>query len=82
MKYAMIEGAAVGSMDRLHRLLAEQLDFPDWYGGNLDALYDCLTDLEQDVTITLQYPALQPGLYRVLTDSAEENPHIHLCLDS
>ena len=53
MKYAMIEGAAVGSMDRLHRLLAEQLDFPDWYGGNLDALYDCLTDLTEETTVIL-----------------------------
>ena len=66
----------------IHEQIAQALSFPQWYGKNLDALYDCLTDLEQDVTITLQYPALQPGLYRVLTDSAEENPHIHLCLDS
>jgi RNAse (barnase) inhibitor barstar len=21
--------------------------FPEWYGGNLDALYDCLTDLPE-----------------------------------
>jgi RNAse (barnase) inhibitor barstar len=24
--------------------LGRQLDFPDWYGANLDALSDCLTD--------------------------------------
>ena len=25
--------------------VADALDFPDWFGHNLDALYDCLTDL-------------------------------------
>ncbi|UJW32247.1 barstar family protein [Saccharothrix sp. AJ9571] len=25
--------------------IAAALDFPDWFGRNLDALYDCLTDL-------------------------------------
>lgn len=27
------------------RALRRDLDFPDWFGGNLDALHDCLTDL-------------------------------------
>lgn len=26
--------------------LGDQLEFPDWYGANFDALYDCLTDPE------------------------------------
>lgn len=86
MKYAMIEGAAVGSMDRLHRLLAEQLDFPDWYGGNLDALYDCLTDLPEETTVILLHSqALAETLgsgyarfCRVLKDVAEENPRLHI----
>ena len=86
MRYAMIEGAAVGSMGRLHRLLAEQLDFPDWYGGNLDALYDCLTDLTEETSIILLHSqALTETLgtsygrfCRVLTDAAAENPNLHI----
>ncbi|GAB2881760.1 barstar family protein [Uliginosibacterium flavum] len=31
--------------DSLHRILARGLHFPDWYGGNWDALADCLTDM-------------------------------------
>lgn len=27
-------------------LIGEVLHFPDWYGANFDALYDCLTDPE------------------------------------
>ena len=88
MKYAMIEGAAVGSMDRLHRLLAEQLDFPAWYGGNLDALYDCLTDLTEETTVILFHSqavaeTLGAGydrFCRVLKDAAAENPKLHIQL--
>ena len=27
------------------RAVSRDLGFPDWFGGNLDALHDCLTDL-------------------------------------
>lgn len=27
------------------RAMRTALEFPDWFGGNLDALHDCLTDL-------------------------------------
>jgi hypothetical protein len=29
------------------RAIGRALDFPSWYGANLDALYDCLTDLPE-----------------------------------
>jgi RNAse (barnase) inhibitor barstar len=29
------------------KAIGRAFDFPDWYGANLDALYDCLTDLPQ-----------------------------------
>ncbi len=28
--------------------IGRAFSFPDWYGANLDALYDCLTDLPAD----------------------------------
>ena len=28
----------------IHEVLKHDLEFPDYYGGNLDALWDCLTD--------------------------------------
>ena len=38
-------GAAQTSMD-LHLLLSERLGFPDFYGRNWDAFWDCITDPE------------------------------------
>ena len=32
----------------IHEVLKRELDFPDYYGGNTDALWDCLTDMLGD----------------------------------
>ena len=32
----------------IHEVLKRDLDFPDYYGGNTDALWDCLTDMLGD----------------------------------
>lgn len=45
--------AGIETKADLHAVLADALTFPDWYGGNLDALYDCLTDLEEAVHLHL-----------------------------
>lgn len=29
----------------IHKIIQKSLDFPDYYGGSLDALWDCLTDM-------------------------------------
>lgn len=88
MKFAIIDGYAVTSMEDVHRTLADQLSFPEWYGGNLDALYDCLTELHEDAEVSIVHPealleTLGPAysrLCRVLRDSAEENPYLKLRL--
>lgn len=42
-----IDGRAVPDRAALLSRLAAELKFPDYFGGNLDALHDCLDDLEQ-----------------------------------
>ena len=32
----------------IHEVLKRDLEFPDYYGGHLDALWDCLTDMYGD----------------------------------
>ena len=51
MKTAYLDGAALSDRQALHTALARQLDFPAWYGGNLDALYDLLTESPGDYSI-------------------------------
>ena len=38
---------------QLHALIADKLHFPDWYGGNLDALFDALTDICEPLELTV-----------------------------
>lgn len=40
-----MDGATVVDKASAFEVIATALSFPDWFGRNLDALYDCLTDL-------------------------------------
>ena len=48
-----IDCAEIRSKQDFHRMFAEKLALPGFYGENLDALYDCLTDMPQPTIITL-----------------------------
>ena len=82
MKEIVIDGKAVRSMEDIHSLLRTELSFPHWYGNNLDALFDLLTDLHEEVSLTLLHADIlsetlggfYPRLVRLLSDAAEENP--------
>ena len=62
------------------------LSFPDYYGHNLDALHDCLTDLTdtQLVITDCAVPSAKmekwPGFLSVFFDAAEENPGLDIRL--
>ena len=47
MKVYEIDGELIASDG--HKYLKKALDFPDYYGENLDALYDCLCDLNCEI---------------------------------
>ena len=77
----VLDGGSVGNCETLHRVLAAGLQFPDWYGGNLDALHDCLTEINQPTELVIRgSDTLETALgsyaaaFRwVLTDSAAQN---------
>ena len=66
----------------LHAMLKEAFGFPDYYGGNLDALHDMLTSLAEPKHLIIcgeddPEPGIKtyiPKFLQVLEDSAEENP--------
>ena len=64
--------------------LKQELNFPDWYGKNLDALYDMLTSYEGSILIKhsdlLKNNRIEQGtiLYRLLQDAQEENEELIL----
>ncbi len=85
---AIINGKTIDSRAGLHEVLRAELPLPDYYGKNLDALYDCLTDLHEDVRIEVRGVGTlkqRLGYYAhsfliVLRRAAAENPHLKVKL--
>lgn len=42
------------SREEAHRYLKAKFRFPEYYGENLDALYDCMTDIAEDTEIVFE----------------------------
>ncbi|MCB0533166.1 MAG: barstar family protein [Lewinellaceae bacterium] len=39
----ILEGNKIKTIEEFHKEIGKQLEFPIYYGNNLDALWDCLT---------------------------------------
>jgi ribonuclease inhibitor len=86
MTTAVIDGNDITDRQQFHEILARQLNLPEWYGKNLDALADCLTDIHTDTTIVIKNDdALKKALgsyetafLNVLFFAAKKNPHLRI----
>ena len=65
-----IDCSAISDAKQLHQCLARFLNFPDWYGHNLDALYDCLTELPSPTQLSFS------GFEAVLEDAQLDCPEL------
>ena len=83
-----LNGKAMVDRPAAHSHLADQLDLPTYYGRNLDALYDVLTEIGVETEIVLTDPAAvaeQMGKYgeallATMQEAAEENPRLIVTL--
>lgn len=53
MENIILSCVGIETKQQFHAAIAAALSFPDWYGHNLDALYDCLTDIDAAVHLHL-----------------------------
>lgn len=51
MEEKIIDCTLIKSREDLHRIFRETLCFPACYGNNLDALFDCLTEISGTVRL-------------------------------
>lgn len=71
-----------------HAYLKQELKLPDYYGANLDALYDLLTEREEETVLVLGYwrqlstllGDYGVSLLETLRQASEDNPSVEIVL--
>ena len=84
----ILDGALMTDRAALHDLLAEKFAFPDYYGRNLDALYDLLSAYPQQISVTLIHANLLEvhlGSYgkaviQTLNDASRDNVRLTISI--
>lgn len=77
----IVDGEKITGKDELHELFREHLSLPEYYGNNLDALYDVLSTYFTPVEITVlnreqlceNIPFYGERFLQVLDIAAQEN---------
>ena len=84
MEEKIIDCSQIQTKEDLHQIFRETLCFPEWYGSNLDALHDCLTQVTGKVRLLdWETAEVRLGSYgqrakKVIAAAALENPLLDL----
>lgn len=77
MQQIILDCTNITDAAQLHAALYEALALPEWYGHNLDALLDCLTELCDETHLILRNwdadTSYSSGFESVFIDAAAEN---------
>lgn len=80
MRKIVIDLAGMRTPEQIHPYIAAQMGLPDYYGKNLDALFDCLTEIAEPTCIGVYNmdvsQAYMLGLADVLRDADADNPNL------
>lgn len=86
MRICVLDGKEIRDRGKLHDTLASSLELPEWYGRNLDALYDCLTDTREETKIRILHRdamieslgGYAKALEKVLQEASAANPNVEM----
>ena len=86
MQVQILYGNEIHSKEQLHEKLMQLLPLPAYYGKNLDALHDCLTELSSPLELHIYHQdalceslgAYGKNFLNVLTVCQQENPLIQI----
>ena len=81
MKIVVIDGRKMTDRETAHTYLKRKLELPEFYGKNLDALFDCLCEMTNVQIILTYIPEMKDNLRRyadnlvnVFEAAEEKNP--------
>jgi ribonuclease inhibitor len=57
MKKIYLDGSIVSKKEEIHLQIKERMGFPEYYGKNLDALYDMLSTWSEPVEVCILNPS-------------------------
>lgn len=85
MKEILLNGKRMKTVEAAHLYLRVKLELPYYYGENLDALWDCLSEMSGEIRMTLKNTAAlkknlgdyADDLIAVFKDFEAEHPHFH-----
>ena len=74
--------------ESMTRYLKERIPLPEWFGSNLDALADALSEISEETVFEVDADTLDAfsqdsypkKVLHVISAACEENPHLHLYL--
>lgn len=82
----MLDGKAMTDRPSTHSHLAEKLDLPSYYGRNLDALYDVLSEMVGEIVLVEPAAVIEnlgkygEALLSTMQEAAEDNPNLTIIL--
>lgn len=88
MREVYLEGRLMTDRAAAHAGIKDKLSLPEYYGANLDALWDCLIEIGEETVITVRHPgamfsALREYGCRLLMtffEAEKENPVLHIII--
>lgn len=80
MKRVELIASQLADKEILHDILTRELELPDWYGRNLDALHDCLAEMKDVEFVLIGWPdeGYLARVRRVIVDAVWENESLTL----
>lgn len=78
MKKITLDFESISNKEEMHKYLAEKFEFPDYYGKNLDALFECLTDIAEPTAVNIinAINDYDEQIINVITSAEEENDNL------
>lgn len=81
MKEIIVDLCMLDTKEKIHDFFSAELKTPKWYGRNLDALYDELTSVCEELCLVCygakeNLPVCTRGMLDVIHDAVQENAYL------